>query len=79
MENSAKTIWINLGYIGKKAEVLRKLYEGYEETPNEHGFYLKFEDFSDLVVNEGVTVETNCFKSKKAFKKDLYNRLLMNL
>lgn len=78
-QNSTKVLYINLGYIGNTAEKLQELYSGYSTEPNENGCYLKFENYSDLVVNKGVTVETNCWKKKKQFKKDLFSKLLFNL
>ena len=82
MKNGAdtqKTLFINLGYIGNTAEKLQSLYSEYSETPNANGYYLKFTNYSDLVVNQGVMVETNCWKSKKQFKKSLFDKLLFNL
>lgn len=75
----AKTLYINLGYIGNTAEKLQALYPGYSTEPNEYGMYLKFSNYSDLVVNCGVMVETNCWKSKKQFKKSLFDKLLYSL
>lgn len=75
---ASKTVWIDLGYIGHKADKLKALFEGYSETPNEYGMYLKFTNHTHLVVNQGVTVETNCF-SKKQFLDTLHSKLLHNL
>lgn len=79
IQTQAKVLYINLGYIGNTAEKLQSLFEGYSTEPNEYGFYLKFENYSDLVVNQGVIVETNCWKKKKQFKKALFSKLLFNL
>lgn len=73
-----KTLNFSLGFIGHKAINLRCLFSEYTPTPNENGFFLYFEDFSELVNNQGVTVYTNCFKSKKHFNKILLTRLLFN-
>jgi hypothetical protein len=65
---------INLGFVN--AEKLRaKILSGYSEEPNKNGFFLQITD-SGL---EGVSVWTNCFKSKKEFKKVLFSNLMMNL
>jgi hypothetical protein len=76
---NAETIHIDLGFIGHSAEKLQAIFEGYSAEPNENGYYLKFHNYSSLVINQGVTVETNCFKSKKQFKKSLLSKLLINL
>ena len=73
------TIHYSLGFIGHKAIDLQCLFSEYTPTPNENGFFLYFEDFSELVNNQGVLVYTNCFESKKHFKRILLNRLLFNL
>jgi hypothetical protein len=69
----------SLGFIGHKAIDLQSLFSEYTPTPNENGFFLYFEDFSELVNNQGVLVYTNCFESKKHFKNILLTRLLFNL
>lgn len=74
-----KEIILDLGFIGHKAEKLQSLFSGYSQEPNENGFFLKFENHTCYAVNEGVQVWTNCFKSKKAFKKALFEKLLFNI
>lgn len=79
MTNPSKVLYIDLGYIGNTAEKLQEMYSEFPTEPNKHGYYLKFTNYSDLVVNQGVKVETNCWKKKKQFKKDLFSTLLSNL
>jgi hypothetical protein len=67
---------IDLGFIGHGAEKLQSLYSGYSEEPNEHGYFLSFEDHSQLVVNKGVLVHTNCWDTEEEFKHDLFTKLL---
>jgi len=76
---NTKTLNFSLGFIGHKALLLQCLFSEYTPQPNENGFFLYFEDFSELVNNQGVTVYTNCFESKKHFNRILLTRLLFNL
>ena len=77
--NNSKTMLFSLGYIGHKAIDLQCLFSEYTPQANENGYFLYFEDFSELKVNQGVTVHTNCFNNKKYFKDLLLTRLLFNL
>lgn len=72
-------IILDLGFIGHKADQLQALFPGYSQEPNENGFFLRFENYSALVVNEGTQVFTNCFESKKHLKKQIFSKLLFNL
>ncbi len=75
-----KELYIDLGYIGHKADNLKALFSEYaNETPNEYGMFLKFENHTALVVNQGVMVHTNCFTSEKHFREILMTKLLFNL
>ena len=77
MEN--QEIIIDLGFIGNKADKFQKLFEGYSPEPNEHGKFLKFENYSSLVVNKGVTAHTNCFDgSEENFMEMLHTKLMFN-
>jgi len=76
---ATKTLNFSLGFIGHKAINLQSLFSEYTPQPNENGFFLYFEDFSELVNNQGVTVYTNCFESKKHFNRILLTRLLFEL
>lgn len=76
---NTKTLNFSLGFIGHKAINLQCLFSEYTPQPNENGFFLYFEDFSELVNNQGVMVYTNCFESKKHFNRILLTRLLFNL
>jgi hypothetical protein len=69
----------SLGYIGHKANKLQKLFSEYTFEENENGYFLRFEDFSELVNNQGVTIYTNCFTSKKHFYERLNSKLLFEL
>ncbi len=70
-------IIIDLGFIGHKADKLQKLFKGYSTDPNENGKFLKFENYTEVVVNEGVTVHTNCFDcDKNHFLELLHGKVL---
>ena len=69
---------IDLGYIGNKANKLQKYFDGYSKEPNEYGRFLKFENYTSLVVNKGVVVFTNCFENEEHFLELLHNKLLMD-
>tara|TARA_R110002020_G_scaffold402623_1_gene612774 strand:- start:133 stop:381 length:249 start_codon:yes stop_codon:yes gene_type:complete len=73
-----KELIINLGYIGHCAVKLQKLFKGYNQKPNENGFFLSFENYSSLVINQGVIAHTNCFESEKDFQEMLYRKLIFN-
>lgn len=75
-KKTAKTIWIDLGYIGHKSDKLQELFSNYSHTPNKYGYYLKFENHTHCAINEGVTVETNCFKNEAQFKEKLLTYLI---
>jgi len=77
--NEGKFTSYNLGFIGHKAEELQMLFSEYPKDCNEFGKYLYFENYTELVYNEGVILYTNCFESKKHFKQRLLLKLLNNL
>ena len=62
---------INLGFIGNKSLKLQELYKNYTPKPNESGYFLYFEDYTEYAINKGVIVSTNCFESEEDFLKDL--------
>lgn len=70
------TIYIDLGFIGHGAEKLATLFEGYSESPNQYGRFLKFENYSYLVCNQGVTVSTNCFENEAQFLEYMNLKLM---
>lgn len=69
----------DLGYIGHKALELQKLFKEYSVQPNKDGFFLFFTDYTELKINKGVTVMTNCFDAEGHFNQVLMNKLLMSL
>lgn len=73
-----KEIRLDLGFIGDKAEKIKSLFKEFSEDPNDDGFYLKFETYQDLS-NLGLLVHSNCFESKKHFKKILFNKMIQNI
>jgi hypothetical protein len=75
----AQELIIDLGFIGHKAEKLQKLFDGYTTEPNENGYFLKFDNYSELQINQGVQVWTNCFESEEHFNERLMTKLLFNL
>jgi len=78
--NNEKEITIDLGHIGHKADKLKAMFEGYSEEPNKAGYFLRFENYTHIAVNEGVMVYTNCFGAdEKDFMEILNGKLLMNL
>lgn len=77
--NLPDTIWIDLGYIGHKADKIKTIFPEYSDSPNEYGYYLRITNHSHLASNHGVTVETNCFSSEAEFKDRLLSLLLFNL
>ncbi|MBY0224116.1 hypothetical protein [Sporosarcina aquimarina] len=70
-----KFLMIDLGAIGKKSEKLQELFDDYSEEPNENGWFLKFEDVTQLNLDL-VIAYTNCFESKEAFYAVLGKKLL---
>jgi len=72
------SIIIDLGFIGHKAAKLALLYNGYSPTPNEHGKFLNFQNYSSLVVNKGVSVHTNCWTNEADFLEFFYSKLLLD-
>jgi hypothetical protein len=75
---TATEIIIDLGFIGHKAEKFQALFTGYTAEPNENGYFLKFENVTD-VCNEGVHVWTNCFEDEDHFNEVLMTKLKFNL
>jgi len=77
MENQ---IWIDLGLIGHKSEVLKSLYSDIylTELPivdiSEHKVIV----FIDYTISDkkGVKVLTNCFHSENSFHRDLSQKLI---
>jgi len=67
-----------LGYIGHKAEYLQSLFaeHSYTHEANEYGYFCRFENITELVVNQGVTCWTNCWESEEDFKDRLFTMLL---
>ena len=74
-ENETKTISIDLGFIGHNADKLQELFKDYSPTPNKYGKFLKFENYTAYVVNEGVYATTNCFEDEQHFN----DRFMMKL
>lgn len=70
---------INLGFIGHKAEAIKALFSEFSEEPNENGYFLKFENYTELVYNKGVLAVTNCFENEEHFRSQLFSKLLFNL
>jgi hypothetical protein len=68
----------DLGFIGHNAEKIKALFSGYSEMPNQYGKFLKFENYTEYAVNEGVTAYTNCFEDEKHFNDTLTLKLLVN-
>jgi hypothetical protein len=71
-----KEMSINLGFIGHRAESLQSLFGEYLKEPNQYGYFLRFENYSELVCNEGVYCQTNCFESEQQFNEKLNQKLL---
>lgn len=70
-----KFLVIDLGSIGRKADRLQELFNDYSEEPNENGWFLKFEDVTQL--NLGIVLAyTNCFESEEDFYVSLAKKLL---
>jgi hypothetical protein len=72
-------IIFSLGFIGHKAAKLQELFSEYSLEPNEYGKFLRFEDYSYLVYNQGVTVWTNCFENENEFNERLLLKLISKL
>ena len=80
MPKNAKNIQnFDLGFIGHKALKLQTLFAEYTPKANEYGFFLYFEDYSELVLNQGVMCITNCFEDEKHFRELLTSKLLDKL
>ena len=71
-----KELYINLGFIGHRAENLQALFGEYLSEPNQYGYFLRFENYSELVCNEGVMCHTNCFANKQSFYQKFNEKLL---
>ena len=69
----------NLGFIGHKASELQSLFNEYTPKANEFGYFLCFQNFSELVENKGVLVITNCFDSEQDFNERLLTKLLSRI
>lgn len=67
---------INLGFIGHRAECLQSLFGEYLREPNQYGYFIRFENYSELACNEGVFCITNCFESHMHFHEKLNAKLL---
>jgi hypothetical protein len=72
-------ITVFLGYIGHKAEKIQELFPEYSPTPNEYGYFLSCENITELNVNEGVIITTNCYSTAEEVEAMLYSRLLFKL
>lgn len=78
MENIKKTITVNLGHIGHKADKLQALFTGYTAEPNEYGRFLKFENFT-MIGNKGTLAYTNVVDTEEELLEMIHTRLLFNL
>lgn len=76
MENQKKEKYINLGFIGHNAYTLQGLFPEYTRKPNKYGYFLNFENYSELACNQGVECHTNCFESEAHFFEVLNGKLL---
>lgn len=76
MENLKNEKYINLGFIGHNANALQELFPEYSRKPNEYGYFLNFENYSELACNQGVECHTNCFESEAHFFEVLNTKLL---
>lgn len=77
MEQQTMEMYFSLGYIGHCAEAFKALFSEYSEEPNQYGKFLKFENYSDLVVNQGVMCHTNCFENEEHFR-EIFNQKLLS-
>ena len=73
------TQYFNLGFIGHKASELQALFNEYTPKANEYGYFLCFENYSELVINQGVRAITNCFEDESHFNEQLMIKLLSKL
>lgn len=73
-----EAIWFSLGFIGHAAAELQELFGEFSPEPNDYGYFLKFENYTELVVNNGVFVQTNCFSTEEEFIERLLHKLLFN-
>ena len=71
-----KELYIELGYIGHHAEIFQQLFREYSKEPNQFGNFLKFENYEELVVNQGVMCHTNCFENEEHFREILNGKLI---
>lgn len=76
MENLKNEKYIYLGFIGHNANAFQKLFSEYTRKPNEYGYFLNFENYSELACNQGVVCHTNCFENEQDFFEKLYSKLL---
>ena len=76
MENQSKVLEINLGFVGHNAERFQNLFGSYMAEPNENGYFLRFENYSQLECNQGVYCVTNCFESEEEFNMVLNHKLM---
>lgn len=76
MNNPENILHFDLGFIGHEAEKLQKLFHTYDEEPNNFGYFLKFENYSELANNQGVICHSNCFESEEHFNERLQLKLL---
>ena len=68
--------YINLGFIGHNANALQELFPEYSRKPNEYGYFLNFENYSELTCNQGVVCHTNCFENEEHFFEVFNQKLL---
>ena len=76
MKQKMQEMYINLGFIGHNANALQELFSEYSSKPNEYGYFLNFENYSQLANNQGVECHTNCFESEAHFFEKLNSKLL---
>jgi len=74
-----KTQTFNLGFIGHKALQFQTLFNEFTPKANEYGYFLCFENITELVENKGVIVITNCFEDEKDFNDRLMVKLLSKI
>lgn len=76
MKQKTQEMYINLGFIGHNANALQELFSEYSRKPNEYGYFLNFENYSQLACNQGVECHTNCFENEAHFFEKLNSKLL---
>lgn len=71
-------LYINLGFVGHHAEIFQELFREYSKEPkaNKFGSFLRFENYSELVCNQGVMCHTNCFENEEHFMSIFHGKLL---